>query len=593
MHFMADSTSNATAATFDFRRARRRAALSSVMAQLRGEDARLLSYEVVRRKLKAVESAEQRLEDVPVDAIIGSVGRYQDFTREFLPLVDEDRGRWVGVKLAMTGLEGVPPVELYRIGDAYFVKDGNHRVSVARQLGAKTINAYVTPVHSRVPIGSDVDYQALILATEYAEFLDATGIDELRPEADLQVTEAGQYPLLTEHIQVHQYYMGMARDGPVPWQEAVTHWYDEVYRPVAAAIAQHDLLARFPGRTEADLYLFLSKHRGQLEGEFGWSLEGVQLAEGLSAGGRLDVAGRKERLQKARQQTAQLQDDRSEAAVRGAAKPGAAKPGATKPGAAERRAVREDLADLIDAVLVVSDGADGPSFAAYAATVAAEENATLLGLRLGAPATEEDAEATRQRFRQICEAAGVNGQLAYAEGNKVSAVLARADYVDLIVVGAPLGFGAKRQPWLRALAYRTRKPLLLARTAATEGSSPSLQGRPLLAYDGGERAEAALFWLAYLCLTRGLSPVVVTVGEATGGAAVLAKAGDYLVGLGLEPELILEHGPVAPALLRVAQQVDADLIVMGSHKYNRWLERVTGGVLDDVVREAAASVLIT
>src|SRR5690606_9222965 len=138
---------------------------------------------------------------------------------------------------------------------------------------------------------------------------------------------------------------------------------------------------------------------------FGWSLEGVQLAEGLSAGGRLDVAGRKERLQKARQQTAQLQDDRSEAAVRGAAKPGAAKPGATKPGAAERRAVREDLADLIDAVLVVSDGADGPSFAAYAATVAAEENATLLGLRLGAPATEEDAEATRQRFRQICEAA--------------------------------------------------------------------------------------------------------------------------------------------------------------------------------------------
>src|SRR5690606_3941958 len=141
----------------------------------------------------------------------------------------EDSERWVGVRLAMTGLEGVPPVELYRLGDAYFVKDGNHRVSVARQLGAKSINAYVTPVHSRVPLDSSVDYEALILATEYAEFLEVTGVDELRPGADLTVTEAGQYPVLIEHIQVHQYYMGMARDEPVPWDEAVTHWYDEIY----------------------------------------------------------------------------------------------------------------------------------------------------------------------------------------------------------------------------------------------------------------------------------------------------------------------------------------------------------------------------
>src|SRR5690606_7233177 len=281
-----------TAASYDFQRARRRAGLRSAIAQLRGQDPRLLSYEDVRRSLKAVESSERNLEDVPLDAIVGSVGRYQDFTREFLPLVDEDRGRWVDVKLAMTGLQGVPPVELYRIGDAYFVIDGNHRVSVARQLGAKTINAYVTPVHSRVPLGADTDYQSLILAAEYAAFLDATGIDELRPDADLRVTEAGQYPRLVEHISVHQYYMGIERDGPVPWPEAVAHWYDEVYLPVAQAIAEHDLLARFPGRTETDLYLFLSEHRGELEREFGWSLEGQQLAEGLSAGTQVDIGGR-------------------------------------------------------------------------------------------------------------------------------------------------------------------------------------------------------------------------------------------------------------------------------------------------------------
>src|SRR5690606_7369461 len=79
---MSDADTPVTA-TYDFNRARRRAGLRSVVAQLRGQDARLLSYEEVRRRLKAVESSERRLEDVPLDAIVGSVGRYQDFTREF------------------------------------------------------------------------------------------------------------------------------------------------------------------------------------------------------------------------------------------------------------------------------------------------------------------------------------------------------------------------------------------------------------------------------------------------------------------------------------------------------------------------------
>src|SRR5690606_11426800 len=157
-------------------------------------------------------------------------------------------GRWVGVRLAMTGLEGVPPIELYQVGDAYFVKDGNHRVSVARQLGAKTINAYVTPVHTRVPLGPDVDVDELTLATDYAAFLEETGIDRLRPDADLRLTAPLRYVSLLEHIRVHQYYMGIDEDRPVGWEEAVAHWYDTVYLPVAREIEEHGLLARFPNR---------------------------------------------------------------------------------------------------------------------------------------------------------------------------------------------------------------------------------------------------------------------------------------------------------------------------------------------------------
>ncbi|HZJ08661.1 MAG TPA: universal stress protein, partial [Trueperaceae bacterium] len=547
---MAESDSPASA-SFDFQRARRRAGLRSVMAQLRGEDARLLSYEDVRRRLRAVEGAEHTLEDVPIAAIVGSVGRYQDFTREFLPLVDEDIDRWVGVRLAMTGLEGVPPVELYRIGEAYFVKDGNHRVSVARQLGARTINAYVTPVRSRVPLGSDPDYEALILATEYATFLERTGIDELRPDADLRVTEAGQYPRLAEHIGVHRYFMGIDRRGPVPWEEAVAHWYDTVYLPVAAAIRKHDLLARFPDRTEADLYLFLSQHRGDLEKRFGWSLEGFQLAEGLSASARFDEAAR----------SAQL---------RAAAEAGTP--------------VQQAMAGLIDAVLVISDGGVEESATAHGLHVAAVERATLLGLRLGTPASPGEELATKERFERLCADRGVRGQLAYAEGNKVSAVLARAAYVDLVVVGAPRPAGAgrallpgargqgqiaatllrtltRRQSWLRSLIHRCEKPLLVVRSEKAGFS------RPLLAYDGGERARQALFWLAYLCLSRGLKPRVVTVPELVGGdTGALDTAGAYLGALGLEAELIRERGAVDAAILSTAERFDCDLILMGSYK---------------------------
>src|SRR5690606_5154747 len=116
--------------------------------------------------------------------------------------------------------------------------------------------------------------------------------------------------------------------------------------------------------------------------------------------------------------------------------------------------------------------------------------------------------------------------------------------------------------------------------------------RPVLAYDGGERAEHALFWLAYLCLTRQLRPVVVSVAELGGNANALDEAGEYLGRLGLEAELVRERGAVAEAILSTAERVASDLILMGSYKYSRWLEQVTGGVLDDVVAGSDGAVLI-
>ena len=132
----------------DFVAARQQAAMQAVMARLTGKSNELLSYEEVARKLKLSQGAETGRHDIPLDAIVGSVGRYSDFSRSFLPLQDSDRTRWVGVKTAMDSLTGVPPIDVYKVGEVYFVRDGNHRVSVAHALKWSFIDAEVVRVRT-------------------------------------------------------------------------------------------------------------------------------------------------------------------------------------------------------------------------------------------------------------------------------------------------------------------------------------------------------------------------------------------------------------------------------------------------------------
>src|SRR5690625_972408 len=209
-----------TSALQDFFRARRRATLREVLKALTRRSRPLMNFEEVRQQLRAVEDARRELIEVPLDRIVGSVGRYNDFTREFLPLQDSDRVRWTEVRMAMTGLSGVPPVELYRIGDAYFVKDGNHRVSVARQLGNTVIQAYVTPLHSRVHLSPDTGPDELIIKAEQAQFLQDTRMDELRPQSDLSVTAPGKYGKLREQIRLHRLVMEQDEGREVGMEEA-------------------------------------------------------------------------------------------------------------------------------------------------------------------------------------------------------------------------------------------------------------------------------------------------------------------------------------------------------------------------------------
>jgi hypothetical protein len=135
----------------DFGRARRKASLRRLMMRLRGEPASHdapISFDEVRRSLRAYNAVRKGIQVVDPEKIVGSVGRRRDFDRCFRPLRASAGDRWKRVDLAFYRGVDLPPVSLYKVGDAYFVLDGNHRVSVARYHGLRTVEADVTEFRS-------------------------------------------------------------------------------------------------------------------------------------------------------------------------------------------------------------------------------------------------------------------------------------------------------------------------------------------------------------------------------------------------------------------------------------------------------------
>jgi len=253
----------------NFQNARTSAFWQAAWALLTGKSIDLLSFEDVRQRLRLHDERYLGLQDIPIDKIVGSVGRYKDFTRSFLPRTNAIRSRWQRLDAMARGPEGFPPIEVYKVGEVYFVSDGNHRVSVARQLGMETIESYVTELPTAVPFDADTQPDDLMIKEGYADFLRRTRLDILRPGSEVILTEPARYRQIFEHIQVHKYFMGLELKRNPTWDEAVVSWYDNVYMPLIALIREYDVLNQFPGRTEADLYAWLIKHQEALRLQLG------------------------------------------------------------------------------------------------------------------------------------------------------------------------------------------------------------------------------------------------------------------------------------------------------------------------------------
>ncbi len=553
--------------------------MQQLLARFTGEQTELLSYDDVKKKLKVTNVRERGLQDIPVDKIIGSVGRYKDFTRSFLPKSDSGSQRWATVKAATSDLVGLPPIEVYQLGDAYFVIDGNHRVSIARQLETPTISAYVTEVKTRVPLTADDDPNELICKSRYADFLERTNLDKLRPDADLLMTFCAHYSLLLDHIDVHRYYMGLDFQRDVSYEEAVTHWYDDVYMPVIEMIREQGAMRDFPEHTEADMYVLLAEHRAELENVLGWDVD---------AGMAVTDMQRKKKPGAAlsRFLESMVPDELEFGPAAGQWR--------------QERVSQRSLSRLFEETLVAISGQpEDWRVLDQAILMMQHENGRLYGVYVSDADDEEAAEETvapiRTEFYNRVNAAGVQANFGVEFGSIARQVVALAAYSDLIMLALnrPPGLSILERlaSGVQTILKRTPRPIMVVPTMA----SPLRHA--LLAYDGSPKAEEALFVATYLASRWQTQLSVVTVssdgnGKLDAAKRIQSRAKTYLGLAGVEADYLLPVGPAAQTLLETAESQTVDFMIMGGFGMSSMKSLVLGSTLNRVLLEYKQPILI-
>jgi hypothetical protein len=245
----------------DFTRARRARMLSDIARRLRREPddvGLILPFEEVVEALGRVGQHDLGLQVVPLDAVVGSVDRTVDFDRGFRPTSPRLRSRWERIAAAQRRGESMPPVSLFKIGDLYFVRDGHHRVSVAKSLGRPDIDAYVTEVETRVPLDSETRLSDLPLKDHERLFFERVPLPaSARPR--IQVTDPWDYGVLAEAVEAWGYRAMQERGSFMDRAEVARKWFADEYEPVTAMLREGQLSAE--GETETDAYMRVAGDR--------------------------------------------------------------------------------------------------------------------------------------------------------------------------------------------------------------------------------------------------------------------------------------------------------------------------------------------
>jgi hypothetical protein len=262
----------------DFQRARRRRALSRIAQRLRGEPGDvnvILPFEEVVAALGQAGERRIGLQVIPLDSIVGSVDRTRDFDRQFRPTTGRVRARWERIAAAMRRGEPLPPIDVYRIDGMHFVRDGHHRVSVARALGRHDIDAFVTEVQTRVAPGGALHRSDLLLKDHERLFGERVPLPPAA-RARIKVSDPWSYAVLAEGIEAWGFRVMQDRGALMDRKEVAAAWYEHEYVPVIELLREAGLL-RVGGEVhETDSYLDLSAERYRLMRTHEWSEEIVE-----------------------------------------------------------------------------------------------------------------------------------------------------------------------------------------------------------------------------------------------------------------------------------------------------------------------------
>ena len=265
-----------------WKQARRAAFVQDIMATLRQHPESLLDFDQISQKLNLANTHYlEDLQEIPLDHIVGSVGRYADFTRAFLPRKDHLQERWQRIERLLDSGRSLPPIELYQVGEVYFVRDGNHRVSVARQRGYTHIQAHVWNYDTPIPLQPDSDVDELLCQVAHEAFQERTHLDQLCPELAIRFTQPGGYEELVLEIETYQQILSQIDRRDIPLDEAVIVWSELRYIPCVQIIRERQALDEFPSRTEADLYLWLGRNRQALAARYGHQVMMQEAADDL------------------------------------------------------------------------------------------------------------------------------------------------------------------------------------------------------------------------------------------------------------------------------------------------------------------------
>ena len=256
----------------DFNKARNKALFNEIQHFLSPEEASLISLNDVKQLLRPTNETYVGMKVVPIEKIVGSEGRYNDFDNHFFPKSSHLRNRWQHVDEAAIKDIILPPIKVYEISGLYFVRDGNHRVSVAKSRGTEFIDAEVVSLQSEIKLkkaDSLKEIQKQIINYEKRVFYSETGFGDITDYWCLDFSSPGRYDVIYNHILTHKYYMNQNRAEEVSMEEAVKSWFYNVYFPLASIIREKYILRDFPGRTLGDLYVWTVRYWDDLKKKFG------------------------------------------------------------------------------------------------------------------------------------------------------------------------------------------------------------------------------------------------------------------------------------------------------------------------------------